>query len=286
MDNRIDIWISEAEEAWLEMVHKHAEELFTGTFLPSHDHTHHRRVWNICKNLLRSIASFNPHMDQSLVEGVLIAAYFHDLGMVLSTREDHGMLGKEICETYFEESAMELPSKFDEILDAIEQHDIKGEKISIGIQPDLSPGILDILTMADDLEALGNIGVYRYTEIYLTRNVKLKDLGTRILGNASARYKNIVESCMNYPALISDYQPQYKSLISFFDSYNQQLLLNPKAEDVFYGHLGVVNYIRTLSVEGQTGPEDYLKEIDADKAGIIITEYFAALKNELVKARL
>ena len=286
MDNRIDIWISEAEEVWLEMVHKHTKELFSGTFLPSHDHTHHCRVWNICKNLLRSIASFNPYMDQALVEGVLIAAYFHDLGMIRSTREDHGMLGREICETYFEESAMELPSKLDEILDAIEYHDIKGREISTGFQPAVSPGILDILTVADDLEAMGVIGIYRYTEIYLKRKIDLKELGVRILGNASARYKSIVESCMNCPALISEYRPQYELLISFFDSYNQQLLVHPPTRNVFYGHLGVVNFIRTLSVEGKTEPEVFLEKIDTNKAGSIVKEYFTALKSKLVKEHL
>jgi len=181
---------------------------------------------------------------------------------------------------------MELPSKFDEILDAIEQHDIKGEKISAGIQPGISPVILDILTVADDLEALGIIGVYRYTEIYLKRKIDMKDLGARILGNASARYKNIKESCMNCPALISEYRPQYEWLISFFDSYNQQLLVHPSTRNVFYGHLGVVNYIRTLSVEGKTDPEDFLEKIDTNKAGSIVKEFFTALENELVKARL
>jgi hypothetical protein len=267
-------------------LHKHAESLFSGTFLPSHDHTHHRRVWNICKNLLRSIVATCPDMDHSLVEGVLIAAYFHDLGTVRSAREDHGILGKEICETYFKENAIEPPSRFDEILNAIEQHDIKEKKVYSGIVPGVSPGILDILSLADDLEALGVIGIYRYTEIYLKRNIKLKDLGIRILGNASARYRNITESCVECPSLIREYRKQYTDLVSFFDNYNQQILTNPQTENVFYGHLGVVNYIRRLSVEGQTAPSDFLSEINISKTGSVVTGYFTALKNELVKARL
>jgi len=268
------------------MLHKHAEDLFSSTFLPSHDHTHHRRVWNICRNLLGEIAILNHQMDQSLVEGVLIAAYFHDLGMVRSTREDHGVLGREICEAYFKKNKTAPPARFDEVLVAIEKHDIKEEKIYSGIQPDVPPGILDILSISDDLEAMGIIGIYRYIEIYIKRDINLRNLGIRVLGNATARFKNISESCNNCPILIREYQQHYSVLVSFFDNYNQQLLMEPKAEDVFYGHMGVVNYIRTLSVEGHTGPENFLRKIGINNAGSIVTNYFTALNNELDQARL
>jgi hypothetical protein len=268
------------------MLHNHAEDLFSTTFLPSHDHTHHRRVWNICKALMIEIATFNPLLDQSLVEGVLIAVYFHDLGMVRSTREEHGILGREICKAYFKKHAIKPPSRFGEILEAIEEHDNKEDKRCSVIQPEASPGILDILTIADDLEALGIIGIYRYIEIYLTRNITLDNLGTRILVNVRARFKNITNSCINCSRLISEYRLEYSILVSFFDSYNQQLLTEPHPEKVFHGHLGIVNYIRSLSIEGHIRPDDFISEPGMNKAGTIVTSYFTALNNELVKARL
>lgn len=232
------------------------------------------------------IASFNPLLDQSLVEGVLIAAYFHDLGMVRSTREEHGILGREDCDAYFEKHTLTPPSRFGEILGAIEEHDNKEDKRCSVIHPEASPGILDILTIADDLEALGIIGIYRYIEIYLTRNITLGNLGTRILGNVRARFKNITDSCINCSMLISEYRLQYSTLVSFFDSYNQQLLTEPHPEKVFHGHLGIVNYIRSLSIEGHIRPENFISEPGMNKAEMIVTSYFTALNNELVKARL
>ena len=77
----------------MDELYENAKALFPDNLLPSHDHTHHMRVWNLCKVLLNEIATFNSRMDQSLVEGVLIAAFFHDLGMATSTREDHGKRG-------------------------------------------------------------------------------------------------------------------------------------------------------------------------------------------------
>ena len=178
------------------------------------------------------------------------------------------------------------PPRFSEILGAIEEHDNKEDKRCSVIQPEASPGILDILTIADDLEALGIIGIYRYIEIYLTRNITLGNLGTRILGNVRARFKNITNSCINCSRLISKYRLQYSILVSFFDSYNQQLLTEPHPEKVFHGHLGIVNYIRSLSIEGHIRPDDFISEPGMDKAGTIVTSYFTALNNELDKARL
>ena len=284
--NQIDIWIKRAEETWLEMLHKHAEGLFSNTFLPSHDHTHHSRVWNICKRLFSEINRFNSLLDFSLVEGVLIATYFHDLGMVLSTREEHGILGREICEAYFREQVLNPPSRFTEILEAIEAHDNKEGAACAVILPGESVGILTVISIADDLEALGIIGIYRYIEIYLKRKIDLKNLGNRILENAGNRFKNISERCIHCPSLMQEYSQHYFSLVRFFDHYNQQLMDEPPAKEVFHGHLGIVNYIRILSVEGETRPEDYLKEVGRDKADAMVRNYFTELNHELVKARL
>lgn len=224
-------------------------------------------------------------MDQSLVEGVLIAAYFHDLGMVYSMKEEHGKLGRDICENYFREKEIEPPSRFEELLDAIERHDVKQERIYPGIFPGDAPDILSILSISDDLEALGIIGIYRYAEIYLQRGIDLMNLGVSILGNVTTRYNNILKSCASCPDLVKTYRQQYAELVSFYDRYNQQLLLEPTPAKVLSGHIGVINYIRKLSVDGTTGPEYYLREVKESIAGNMVTEFFTRLKNELDKER-
>ncbi len=224
-------------------------------------------------------------MDQSLVEGVLIAAYFHDLGMVYSMKEEHGKLGRGICEKYFREKEIKPPSRFEELLDAIERHDVKQERIYPAILPGDTPDILSILSISDDLEALGIIGIYRYAEIYLQRGISLINLGISILGNVSARFNNILKSCASCPDLVNTYRQQYTELVSFYDRYNQQLLLEPTPGEVFSGHIGVINYIRKLSVDGTTGPEYYLPEIIESDRSSVVTEFFTRLKNELDQAR-
>lgn len=285
MIGQIDIWINRAEKNWLNELDKHARDLFKETFLPSHDSSHHLRVWNISKTLLREIATFNQLLDQSLVEGLLVAIYFHDLGMVRSTREDHGLLGRDLCEKYFKHRAGTLPPRFNEILDSIENHDVKIVGISTEIRSSVAPSILDILTVADDLEAFGIIGIFRYSEIYLLRNINLKNLGIRVLGNAVIRFKNLTKSCILCPNLMKDYRYQYEYLVDFFDHYNQQIVNEHKVEEVFWGHLGVVNYIRTIGLNKHTNPIDILSKTRNRITSSFVTDFFTSLNNELDNAR-
>ena len=50
--------------------------------------------------------------------------------------------------------------------------------------------LLNILSVADDLDAFGYTGIYRYSEIYLTRGISPKEIGNLIRENASRRYHN------------------------------------------------------------------------------------------------
>jgi len=287
MKGPVDIWIGQVESTWLELLNNHVQHLFSNTFLPSHDHTHHRRVWNNCRKILKAQSKDYPELDLSLVEGVIIAAFFHDTGMVRSTGMEHGPLGKEICRSFFSEREkrkhLAPPVRFPEILVAIEKHDSKDQQIYRGIQPDKSPDILGMLSVADDLEAMGTIGIYRYSEIYLKRGISMKDLGVCVLKNSAERYRNISRGCNFCTDLRKEFRQKYDNLVSFYDMYNQQLLATPSPEDTFTGHIGVINLIRILSVEGTTRPENFLEQTGPVSRSSVVTGYFTELNNELEK---
>ena len=50
--------------------------------------------------------------------------------------------------------------------------------IKIHIQSHQRMNLLTILSVADDLDAFGFIGIYRYSEIYLTRGIDPEKIGT------------------------------------------------------------------------------------------------------------
>lgn len=273
MEAELGIWIRQAEDRWLDLLYSNAKRLFRSNTLPSHDHTHHMRVWNLSKTLLREIATFNSGIERSLVEGVLVAAFFHDLGMVSSTREDHGRLSREYCEQWFRDSGCKHPGRFEEILRAIELHDRKEEKIYESFEPGRTPEILAILSVADDLEALGTIGIYRYAEIYLRRDIPLKELGRRVLSNASRRFQKLEIACGLCADLLDRFREEYIELCEFYEQYQAQVEQVPLAEDARSGPLGVINCIRT-------------GDMLTDQQGKELNEYLRKLDHELVQARL
>jgi len=214
-------------------------------------------------------------MDYELVAGVLIAAFFHDLGMVFSTREDHGRLSRENCEKWFRDGSREVPELFEEILAAIELHDRKDEQDYTPFQPDTRPEILAILSAADDMEAMGIIGVFRYAEIYLMRGVPLEDLGKRILKNANTRFEKLVSACRLCHELMKSYRKKYEELSNFFVLYEYQLREVSRLDIVNSGPLGVINYIRSHGMD----------KTEMHHAGSDVREFYKKLENELEEAR-
>jgi len=234
------------------------------------------RVWNIGKTILRELFTFNSKCDYPLVEGVLIATFFHDLGMIHSTREDHGKLGSDLCLSWFSKGDIALPERFREILRAIELHDQKNVQIYASFSRGTPPEILGILSVADDLEALGTIGIYRYAEIYLERDISLEELGDKILKNVKNRFENLSASCKLCPSIIEKYRREYEELCLFFEQYMRQIAATAEPERVFSGHLGVINYIRTGSLD----------QASREQEDRVVSDYFKKLDYELDQARL
>ena len=276
MIQELNIWIERAEATWLDALYNHARALYQNSSLPSHDHTHHLRVWNLCKFLLEEISTFNSKLDYTLVEGALIAALFHDLGMASSTREDHGMAGSEICRSWFQKNGKKEPARFGEILKAIKLHDRKESQIYDSFRPEYTPEILGILFVADDLEALGTIGIYRYTEIYLQRGIPLEELGQRVLKNAKTRFENLSKGCRLCARVQERYQPQYETLRHFFKEYTLQVQRSSAPEKEKSGPLGLINYIRSCG----------LNRSNPDLRPPELKDYFIKLDYELDQARL
>jgi hypothetical protein len=268
--------IAEAEEKWLEEVGPFVADLFGETFLPSHDHNHARRVWSLSKRLLLELESYDSPADQELVEGLLLASWFHDTGMVRDPGEKHGAYGGEIFERFIGEHHL-----FKEVMNVIKNHDTKERSLYPDLKPGRPPAMMAILSIADDLDALGTVGIYRYSEIYLKRGLPPALLGIKVLANVRRRFKNILESCTAFPTLMASYRENYLRIEQFFNRYNQLLLAVEEPDKFQWGELGVVNYIRAYSVEGKIRPEDFYSQPDIASSGSLVKTYFKKLHDEL-----
>ena len=212
----------------------------------------------------------------------MIASFFHDLGMAQSPREDHGRLGRELCQSWFSERGHNPPAGMESILEAIEWHDTKEARIYP--KAGSPPGILGILSVADDLEAMGIIGIYRYAEIYLLRGIPMAHLGTRVLENAEKRIRNLTSPGI-FAKVMDDYQQQFAELTRFYRRYNQQWLSVEEPEMAEEGQVGVINYIRKRSLGGKVRPEDLIIYAGEEGKAPLIQEFFSKLKHELEKER-
>lgn len=185
--------------------------------LSSHDISHHRRVWNFAKELMICTENeSNPHSLDFYCK-ILIASKLHDLGMTVTTGADHGVHSRNLAAEFLSELSIDM-SGFTDMLDAIEKHDNK--EYSSG--PEEKNKILVILSAADDMDAFGHIGIYRYLEIYIERGVPPEKIADEIRKNAANRFRNLESQFGNYSALIEKHRKRYLILDDFFREFGSE----------------------------------------------------------------
>jgi hypothetical protein len=216
--------ITEAEDRWQAPLYNHCRKLFSGIFLPSHDHVHHARVWSHARSLLLSIDSAGMTVPEELPEQLLISCFFHDVGLIRTPGEQHGKESRRLCEEYFSYpgSGGLLPDKasIGTILEAIEHHDDKTLKSTpdngTAQGPGYAPDLLTLLSTADDLDAFGLMGIYRYAEIYLMRGIKAEQLPRRVSSNVSDRFENIRSSFGQLEEFMKTHEPRFRQVHDFY----------------------------------------------------------------------
>jgi len=207
--------IREAEERWLLPLLNHCHNLFSEVFLPSHNHLHHYRVWTYAKELMLMLEESGRKISAELPQQLILASFFHDVGLIHTHDEKHGMESRRLCEEFFRKGDHPLPSGFPEILHAIEYHDDKSFPAR-SIIGDPEQQVLLFLSTSDDLDAFGYTGIYRYAEIYLFRNIDPKDLPARILENLNHRFNNLKSIFEPLPRFIERQEIRYWITYEFY----------------------------------------------------------------------
>ncbi|MDY6800102.1 MAG: HD domain-containing protein [Bacteroidota bacterium] len=217
--NDIHYMIEKAEKKWLYPLYTYCQSIFLKTNIPSHDHNHHYRVWEYCKDILTAINQ-NNNLNYELVEGCIIASFFHDTGLSKTVDELHGQESKKICQAYFRNQNLDTPKHFRDILWAIEKHDDKNYQ-----QNKQKPeSILSIICNADDLDAFGNIGVIRYTDIYLIRGVEMSELPKLVIQNIDNRFRHFENTYKNYTELYQKHKTRYLIARNFFKGLEEEFI--------------------------------------------------------------
>lgn len=231
--------------------------IYANVHLPSHDVNHHIRVWLHCKSMLVELQQAGLTINDTLIENALIACFFHDTGLTVNIGEEHGLQGALL----FKENAHYFPTisktSAEQIFNAIKEHDSK----AIRTTPISSP--LDMIKLnrlvstADDLDALGTIGIYRYIEIYALRQTPLQELPKKVALNLRNRFANFTNTYSSLHRFADQQKERYQTTFDFFTKLDSDIASNTEAAD---STISVYNFIVESLIMKKMNIESTIKE--------------------------
>jgi HD superfamily phosphodiesterase len=230
--------IESAELLFKQVLEGFFVSIYDDKSLPSHGIDHHRRVWGFTRELIMLLAGYDMITDTTLPFKLIIACYLHDIGMSVDPGITHGHHSRDLSHKFLERNNLKI-SDYQDVLVAVENHDNKGYCDFTG-----KYDLLTILSVADDLDAFGFTGIYRYSEIYLTRGIDPAEIGNMIMNNATKRFDNFEKTFGFSEELYKRHKKRYDILINFFDEYNGHVGSYKFGSHQPYGYCGVIEIIK------------------------------------------
>lgn len=267
--------IESAEIKYRQILENYFITTWGKTILYSHDIDHHRRVWHYTKELLNEISISGENLSPVLPEKLIIASYLHDLGMSIDPGIRHGILSRELCKSFLKTNNL-YESEHCDVLKAIEHHDEKDYKISGNNNNEL----LRILSVADDLDAFGFIGIYRYMEIYLTRGIQPENIGYEIRENARKRYQNLEFAFGINTGLIEKHKKRFLLLDDFIANYNRQIENYSFNQKDSSGYINIVDVISGI-IQNKIPPHKIESEYYGFSNDKAVNDFIGQLSSEL-----
>ncbi len=271
--------INSVESHWLDRLYQYCQTQFSTVKIPSHDDLHHLRVWKLAKELMIELNESGVTFSAKEIEQIIIAIFFHDIGMVETIDKKHGLAGKIICEEYFRKNVPDFKGDLNTILDTIEKHDDKEYK-SMVYHGDMHKHILSILCVCDDLDAFGAIGVFRYMEIYMLRGMKVAELAPAILQNIESRYNNFHQLYSHLHDFHDKQTQNYKFIKNFYIRLQEEV---QGKSDNDSGANGVLNFFIDGILKGSETINTISDYALANSDDIYVSEFFHQFRKDVTQ---
>jgi HD superfamily phosphodiesterase len=268
------ITIESAENMFKQILEEFFISVFDEKSLSSHGIDHHRRVWSYTKELLPILAEQKPSLTEQLPSKLIIASYLHDIGMSIETGIRHGRHSRDICIQFLKQNKL-LVDDYQEVLEAIENHDNKNYSKDSDFND-----LLKILSGADDLDAFGFIGIFRYAEIYMKRGNHPEKIGRLIMDNAGMRFENLMKTFGYANGFVGRHKKRYEILYRFYEEYNKQVPSYKFGGTQPSGYCGVIEMFIYI-LNNKLALEDFYIESNKYSIDPIICMFFKNLANEL-----
>jgi len=210
------------ESRWLQRLYEYVKELFSQTWLPSHDHTHHLRVWTLAKKLVTILQLQGYHFSKRKLEQLIIAVFFHDTGLTRTMDASHGIESRELCRKYLTGQSTLSGTSLDKILDAVEKHDDKTYEDPALVAKNTQDNLLTLLAVCDDLDAYGAIGVFRYLEIYVHRGIPLQQIAVKTIENLRKRFQYLIQQYGEMKEFMQEQEKRWQYTVDFYNELDRQ----------------------------------------------------------------
>jgi len=176
-------------------------------YLTYHHGVHHAIV--VVNHALEILSLLKITPSPTVFQEIVIAAFLHEIGMVKTDDRIHGALSRELAadilerlkdQGYFEDLK---PESLEVIGTAIFQHDAK--EIALSDRSLVSKVVFD----ADNVDAFGVFGIYRYLAVYKERGWSEQDMILGKKGNVK-RHKSLLENLnLRWQQFDLDIKPHY-----------------------------------------------------------------------------
>ncbi len=269
--------INRAEHKWQEPVYSCVENIFSTHWLPSHDVWHSNRVWEFARSLILAMRKNKIRFSFKEMEELLIASYFHDTGMSVTLNPEHGKYSREICHTFLKnQSSLSLFQK-EKILNAVEFHDDKSYRKEVFLNHEK---LLPWLCVADDMDAYGNIGIYRFWEINSLRHIREDQMVEKIIHSLQNRM-NFFSDVYPFRDDFYDLQQKRNSLTAeFFKRMRKEIKDTENTKPVSYTRK-IIHIFKDLILTRKSRPEHLFSLLRKETCEPEVYEFFREFNMEI-----
>lgn len=267
--------IESAERHFRQILEEFFVSVYDGNSLISHGIDHHRRVWSYAKELLLLKGCHKTDYPLPDPASLLIASYMHDIGMSVDPGPGHGEMSMKLCLKFLQQYDLDK-NDYRDVLETIRNHDKKDYSGGEGISP-----LLDVLSVADDLDAFGFTGIYRYSEIWLARKINPLKLGYLVRENSAGRFAKFKCLMGTESEYFTRHRKRYEILDNFFMHFNRQVDSYNFETDDPAGFCGLVQLFMPMISDHQS-LKDFFIIAGSYCDDIIIGHYVNGLKAELL----
>lgn len=270
--------IHEVEQKHLYTLYRYMVKVFENTNLPSHDALHHLRVWLHCRGLIIELHRAGVEIPSELIENSIVACFFHDSGLTIDIGEIHGKLGGQICKDYYNNNPSFTIKNIDSVVQAIEFHDDKSVKSGAVTKPEDMACLNRLVSTADDLDAIGVIGIFRYIEIYLKRGIPDNEIPKKVIKNLKNRFNNFSNAYSSLHRFSDKQKVRYLETLNFFMALESEMIQNTNSSD---SQLAIFKILKEQLVEKKQGIDRTIEYAINSSSASYPLHFFSRLKDEL-----